>query len=65
MNAKSIYRKIYILLILVGAMGIVTYYADKLVGNDGHIIIDLIVLQIIYNTLAATAIVKMLKKQNN
>lgn len=38
MKAKSIYQRIYVMLILIGAMGIVAYYANKLVGNDGHII---------------------------
>lgn len=64
MTAKSICQKIYIMLILMGAMGIVTYYILKLLGYEGSIIPQLIILQIVYNTTAANAIVRMLKKEN-
>lgn len=62
MEMKSIYRRIYILLILMGAMGIVTYYAYKLLDYEGPIIPGMIVMQIVYNIIAANAIVKVLKQ---
>lgn len=48
----------------MGAMGIVTYYILKLLDYEGSLIPQLIILQIVYNTIAANAIVRMLKKEN-